>query len=112
MSADELLATDDHLAWCDDCRTCLGDAVGWRPSSFDLPRQADPVEHLTFEQLSAYVDKSLGEAARGDVERHVFNCTRCDAELEDLQQLVAELEDPYRVVEASPIEKTSRVVRA
>lgn len=86
----ELLAFDDHLARCKECReraTQIENANELLSSlRFELNRSgAEEVEHLAFEELSAYVDDSLGAVEKEMAESHLAVCTSCEREVRALR---------------------------
>lgn len=56
---------------------------------FDFKRRTTSEHEQTREDLSAYLDGQLSQAERSRVERHLHDCTDCQAELRDLKQTVA-----------------------
>jgi hypothetical protein len=99
LPAAELIAADDHLAACAECRQRLdaaypAQAVQSVSSSFVRElREAAAArpEHLRYEQLAAYVDKELDGADRELVESHLSHCQRCAEEMTELRAFAAEL---------------------
>jgi len=91
----ELLAVDDHLAVCEQCRLRLADEAAantaWRTLSARLHPGVEPIEHLSYEQLSAVVDGQLGSAERQRAEHHLESCQMCAAELQDLRAFSLEV---------------------
>ncbi|MCS6861930.1 MAG: zf-HC2 domain-containing protein, partial [Abditibacteriales bacterium] len=85
LSSAELLAADDHIAACASCRQRLAEAA--RDSFSFVPASAVVAqpEHLTYEQLEAYVDSALDEVDREIVESHLELCATCVAEVRDLR---------------------------
>lgn len=93
----ELLAVDDHLAACEQCRARLADAArgrllpgpaldaAWQTLRLQLHPGAERIEHLSYNQLAAHVDEQLGGAERQAVEIHLESCEMCAAELQDLR---------------------------
>src|SRR5581483_1215632 len=85
----ELLAADDHLAACGQCRAQLSElvpvATAWQTLSTHFDSGAAALAHLSYEQLAAYVDKQLGGAERQAAESHLGLCEMCAAELQDLR---------------------------
>ena len=83
----ELVAADDHLSTCSDCFARLGDdrrellslMVGGLTLQGETAR-----EHLTFEQMSDYVDGRLERIDEAALEGHVRDCKLCENEVRDL----------------------------
>lgn len=91
MSPAELLAADDHLAACEVCRQRLGAAgqLGGVYNSFRANLQAaakTASDHLSDEQLVAYVGRQLDEVEREIVKSHLAWCRQCSDEAHDLQE--------------------------
>ena len=76
---DELLATDAHLATCDECFH----AVRAEHDSVELPSAGD--KHLTYEELEAFVDGRADALDRELVTAHTAQCAQCAAELADVK---------------------------
>lgn len=88
LDATALLAADDHLAGCEQCRSDLAalappDTV----SAFALSFRSMPAnEHLSFEELSDHLDDRLDPIAAEIVELHLGECSRCIEDLESLRE--------------------------
>jgi Putative zinc-finger len=80
----ELVRTDLHLSSCWICQRKLRDSTPTPSLPIGLPDPAAPL-HLTFEQMSAYIDSQIPESERERVETHVLICERCADELKGLQ---------------------------
>lgn len=80
LAPDELLATDDHLAHCAECRRSLGDA------GVAVRRFAEGLggEHLTYEAMERHVDGRAAPEEQEIVAGHIRFCAACGRELEDL----------------------------
>lgn len=91
----DLLAADDHLAACGQCRDQLGELVpaaqAWQTLSASLPSEGEQPEHLSYEELADYLDEKLSGIQRGAVESHLEICRMCDAELQDLRNFSLEI---------------------
>jgi anti-sigma factor RsiW len=85
-SPDELLETDAHLASCARCH----DAVRSDAETIELP-PADGPEHVTYEELEAFVDGQADPLDRELIAAHVAFCTICSEELADLAAMRAGL---------------------
>jgi hypothetical protein len=110
MPPPALLAADDHLAECNQCRSLLeriapgaaGDAALWRAlTGAEPPSQ----QHLSHEELLAFAQDQGNDdwsvADRKRITEHLENCNECHADAEDLSRFRAELEDrgkPERIV--------------
>jgi anti-sigma factor RsiW len=92
LSPAELLAVDEHLASCQECRQELGRSDYFKAlfSSLreELGSQAElPLEHLAYEQLASYADDQADDVEREIVESHLIVCARCAEELNELTAL-------------------------
>lgn len=99
LAVAELLQFDAHLQDCAACQIRLADTAhasgsfaALRASLFHLAE-----EHLSYEQLSAYVDQQLNATDRAIVEAHLHNCTNCASEAEDLLGFQRELKTPNEI---------------
>jgi anti-sigma factor RsiW len=101
MSPAELLAADDHLGACENCRKLLSggekEQTAFAFLQAGLRADADDAHHLLYEQLVAYVDDSADEVECEVIESHVGICTTCATELEDLRALSAETDNTEEV---------------
>jgi hypothetical protein len=93
----ELIAADDHLAECADCREHLGAAASLAPAASaaaalrrDLQASLRP-EHISYEQLAAYVDREADAVEREVVESHLSHCSHCVEQYEELRAFAAQL---------------------
>lgn len=91
----DLLAADDHLAKCEQCREKLGATVpvtqAWQTLRASLASETEQPQHLSYEELAAYVDEKLSGIQREAVESHLETCRMCGAELQDLRAFSLEL---------------------
>jgi anti-sigma factor RsiW len=89
LDAQALLAADDHLASCRECRSRLSPLASRAPA---LARQlSGPMApaHLQYEQLEAYVDGTLNALDREICDTHLEDCADCAEDLRDLQSAAA-----------------------
>ena len=84
MPSEDLLAFDRHLAECGECRKQLASEERVTALLTGLASASDAPEHLSYDQMTAYVDAKSGDVEREIVESHVELCARCAAELGDL----------------------------
>jgi hypothetical protein len=91
LSPAELLRVDEHLSSCETCRANAedpprdGDILASLHANLQADRHAAEAEHLTYEQIAALVDDSLGAAERELAGAHLDLCQPCRAELDDLR---------------------------
>ena len=93
----DLLAVDNHLAACEECRQRVGAniEVGTVLSDFhhrlvsDVPEIAS--DHLSYEQLEALVDSELKKGEHDALQIHLEVCESCAEEVSDLREFRAKL---------------------
>jgi anti-sigma factor RsiW len=94
----ELLAVDDHVATCETCRQRLSEThdlqAALRSLRADLAEAKTKPEHLSYEQLAAYLDDQLNDVDREIVDAHAEICSQCAAELHDLKAFKPTTEIP------------------
>ncbi len=88
LSGTELLAADDHLAVCPECRAQLtaGPSAFWVNLARELPESAIAATHVPYDALQAYADEAVSQADRMRLETHLAACPMCREEVEDLKQ--------------------------
>jgi|SRR5579871_859274 len=94
LDPEELVGVFTHLDTCETCRSKLETGV---PAAASLNRFAadlllestEPVDHLSSEQIAAYVDGMLDPIDREIMESHLQLCPPCQAEASQAQQLRA-----------------------
>src|SRR5262249_38272273 len=78
LAPTDLLATDDHLVGCVECRSRMVDEEGLQDSIRALERDiasAGPdVEHLSYEQVEAHAEGRMRGAVREVAEAHLEGC--------------------------------------
>lgn len=89
LSPRELLALDDHLAQCEDCRVQISysNAFSPSPTPFITGLERELFEHPVYEQLAAYIDGQLESVEKDIIESHLGCCRECSKELSDLQTI-------------------------
>lgn len=87
LPADRLLAVDDHLAGCPECRGRVSAPLG---AAIEALRDGvlDPASHLTDEEVQSRADGTLDAAARARVDAHLLACTVCADQVRDLRAFV------------------------
>ena len=98
LGVSALLQADDHLTECPECCERLqsvlqantGGTVAVNPVFLELTAKGEDF-HLSFEQLSAFVEAQLDEVDREIITSHLADCANCLAEVEDLRAFQAEL---------------------
>jgi hypothetical protein len=86
----DLLAADDHLAQCQDCRKSLERARGTNTGEADLWRSltgAEPLasHHLSYDDLVAVVEDDASLTGRPEILEHLAICKDCAGEVADLR---------------------------
>ena len=77
-----------HLGDCPECRALAGPAAGAaRVQEILAAEAAEPPQHLTFEELAAWVDGTADEDARRIAGEHLAECDLCRDEAADLERL-------------------------
>lgn len=78
----ELLAADDHLAACPQCREALSGVTASQTARF-AARVA--TRHLEYEELESLVRQSLSAEDRARCNAHIAGCPQCKLEADDLR---------------------------
>jgi hypothetical protein len=98
-----LVVADRHLADCAVCRYEL-----WRttaaPELPEIVREMGESVHLTYEDMTAYVDAKIDDAARERMNEHAAICKSCSKELRDLQVFDARMNVEMNTVSAAQAE--------
>lgn len=108
MPAGELLAADDHLASCADCRALAwgGEAIQQTFASLDADLRAldfEEDEHLSYERIAAFVRRELDEVERETVESHLTLCDDCAGDVRDLSAFATQVQAPREPRPAPPV---------
>jgi hypothetical protein len=96
MPAAEILVVNEHLATCDECYGKFR-SKSLLASTYDFARtdlesaENEELEHLSFDQILAYVDNELDEIERGIARVHLEICPECDDVCLDLQKFKADM---------------------
>jgi hypothetical protein len=89
-----LMAADDHLAQCTDCRKSVkrsGKLAGEAALLDALAGEEPPhSHHLTYDDLVAFVDDDSTAGDRPEILQHIRTCKDCADEVEDLTRLRAD----------------------
>lgn len=96
LAPEELLSVDDHISECADCRQRIGSRADLQTAFDDklAVGTAYPhpnMEHLSYEQIEAYVDGTISKADQASLRVHLQFCKTCSEELRDLDTFKAEL---------------------
>lgn len=84
----ELLAVDDHIAGCEECRRAI--ASGLTPGAASR-RAWDAVrdEHVPYDRIEQYVQRRLRADEHAAVAAHADMCPQCRREIDDLEEYAA-----------------------
>jgi anti-sigma factor RsiW len=108
VSSADILAFDEHLVTCEQCRRAIK-APERLQSAYellrrDLQNQAElRPTHVAYEQLEAYVDDNIGPADREVVDSHLEICQTCQDELKDLWEFRSTLGTRESHTESLPV---------
>lgn len=102
LASTTLLAADRHLAGCAACRREL-QAVQAAPALPEMVREMGEPVHLTYEEMTAYLDSQADESGREMVEQHIHLCQSCATEVKELQAFDARMTAEMNVAMA-PVE--------
>jgi len=91
LSGDELLALDDHLSACAECRAALSPPLSRAEASL---RDALAGEHPEYEEIEGYVEETLPAAAMEEMKAHLALCAMCAEEVRDLRPAVERSRPP------------------
>ncbi|HYM00899.1 MAG TPA: hypothetical protein VEZ90_18220 [Blastocatellia bacterium] len=92
LGPDELLSVGEHLAECAACRELMVDAGHLQEAVSAVARELEAATgehpaHLSPEQIAAYVDDRLDDAALKEADTHLEVCSGCYVELMELRRL-------------------------
>lgn len=100
LAVEERRAADRHLSGCGSCRRVLLARMGAVQLPEEIAALPEPL-HLSYEQMTAYIDGQLSGGDKDLVEAHTFLCASCSREIADLQRLDAQLAAPTVEVKAA-----------
>lgn len=99
LSAREILRADRHLADCAACRTELTSLAADAGSALRIVQAVThSAEHLSYEQLEAYIDGRLTADGRTKIDRHIERCERCERDLAEMRAFAPALATPVAMV--------------
>jgi TolB-like protein/Flp pilus assembly protein TadD len=90
LPAQELLSTDEHLGRCDACRRIVGFS-GQPGGAVRRWVEALDDDHLSFDEMSRYVDGLADEDDRPVMTMHLEDCAMCRGEVADLSVEAAKM---------------------
>src|SRR5437016_1794684 len=83
LPAAAMLAIDDHIAGCDDCRRVLRECEPMADPAQVLAQLGEP--HLSYEEIENYVEGRAGSDGLR-IEAHLGLCPHCRKEADDLRE--------------------------
>lgn len=101
LSPAELQTVDDHIGRCESCRELLNENLGnleqlkssliaqWTDVLAEVSAET---EHLSYEQVAAYVDRELGHEPFQEVQKHLSHCAECQERVQNLSSFQEEME--------------------
>jgi anti-sigma factor RsiW len=90
LPASELLAADDHLAECGECRGRLAGLGGANVRLVELETDLVGLEaHLSDEDVQTCARGDFSPGERPELERHLHRCPTCAEEVRDLRSFIA-----------------------
>jgi FtsZ-binding cell division protein ZapB len=96
MPPAEILIVNEHLASCDECygkfhsKALLASTYNFARIDLETADNEE-IEHLSFDQVLAYVDNELDEIERGIAGVHLEICPECDSVCRDLRKFKSDL---------------------
>ncbi len=86
LSGSDLVAFADHLAGCEACRRRVAGRTNTGDAALRLEEGLGLVEHVSEDDVHAYVDGRLDATSRERVASHLRVCSSCAAEVNDLER--------------------------
>jgi hypothetical protein len=113
LDPNDLLAADDHLIACAECRSRIVDEAGLRATVTSLEREIRAAlpcgpDHLPYDQIESLAEDRLRGAAREIAETHSETCASCRAEIADLKGFAAAFRESRRAAAAALVAAASR----
>src|SRR5258708_3825724 len=109
----ELMAVDSHLGNCTECRSELaGQSPPESAHGFLAAIREAKQEHLTYEQMDAWVEDQMDQTERELVLAHIGLCQSCARELKAYEAYAHKMSAPVQPVAAmqqAPVRQEARV---
>jgi anti-sigma factor RsiW len=104
----ELVAIDGHLGKCEHCR---GELAALATSSFSLTSaiRQSRFDHISYEQMDAWVDDELDQTQRELVLSHIGLCQPCARQLKAYESYAPVMSAPIVVQPAQPISLADKI---
>jgi len=99
LAAQELVAVDGHLGACQTCREELAGLAAAPIATIAAVREAR-FEHLTYEQMDAWVEDQLDQTERELVLSHVGLCAPCARQLKAYESYAPAMAAPVSSITA------------
>jgi hypothetical protein len=106
----ELVAVDAHLSACQDCHDELTALATVPASALSAIREAR-FDHLTYEQMDAWVENELDQSERELVLAHIGLCAPCARELRAYESYAPAMSAPI-LTPAQPVASFGEKLRA
>lgn len=106
----ELVAVDAHLGQCQECRDELSALASISDLTVSAVRQAR-FEHITYEQMDAWVDNELEQSERELVMAHIGLCAPCARQLHAYEGYAPAMSAPI-ITPAQPVVSLGDKLRA
>ena len=110
LSPAGLLAADEHLPECEECRDALLDHDGCAAADSIITALTADDEHLGYETLESWVDDTLSPRERLAADNHLQRCAQCVADLADLRAIAASLPTMAKVARRGMALKIAAVI--
>jgi hypothetical protein len=102
----ELVAIDGHLGKCQDCRRELTD-LALSSTSFTAAIREAQSDHITYEQMDAWVDDEMDQTERELVLSHIGLCKPCARQLKAYESYAPVMSAPITQVVVQPAQPIS-----
>jgi anti-sigma factor RsiW len=106
----ELRSVDGHLGTCPDCRRELAEAANLSSANamISAVREAQ-TDHLTYDQMDAWVEGELESSEREFVMAHIGLCPPCARQLQAYESYAPVMSAPVRIPPAVPLTLVDRL---
>jgi hypothetical protein len=97
LAPQEMVAVDGHLGECQSCREQLAGLGSVPAASIAAVRQAR-FDHITYEQMDAWVEDQLDQTERELVLSHIGLCAPCARQLKAYEQYAPAMAAPVSLI--------------
>jgi hypothetical protein len=102
LAAADLLRASSHVAECEPCRARIASPTdlyaGVQAFRKVLDTQSVVPAHLTYDEISAYVDRQLSGQEAAHVQMHARECALCESDIAQMEALKREIEPQHKTV--------------